>query len=93
MGGWSMTAKTVPVEPPFNSRLIPEVILIGDHTMGRVRWTLDQETERLQATLDANPKVADHFASNGWTARMVAWGHIIHGLMELGEFDDEKGRA
>ena len=74
-------------------RLQPEVILIGDHTMSRVRWTLNKETERLQAAVDENPDLAEYLAAHGWTARMLAWGHIIAGVMDVAQFDDENGRV
>lgn len=77
----------------MNLRLQPEVILIGDHTMSRVRWTLDKETERLEAAIADNPDLADTLAANGWTARSLAWGHIIAGLMDVAQFDDEEGRT
>lgn len=71
----------------------PEVVLLGSSAMSRVRWTLDREAERLQDEVDANPEVADWLARNGWTVRMLAWGHLVNGLLDLAQFDDEEGRT
>lgn len=71
----------------------PEIVLLGDSDLSKVRWTLRLETERLQAEVEANPEVADLLARNGWTVRMLAWGHLIHGLLDLAQFDDEEGRT
>lgn len=73
--------------------LAPEVVLVGDHTLSRVRWTLEQETARLDALVEDTPEVADLLAKNGWSTRMLAWGHIIAGLLDLAGFDDEDGRT
>lgn len=73
--------------------LHPEVMLLGDHTMSRVRWTLDNETHRIETFAAENEAVAKLLADNGWTARMLAWGHIIDGLMDAAGFDDEGGRT
>lgn len=71
----------------------PEVMLLGDHTMSRVRWTLDNETDRIASLAAENADFADLMAKNGWTARSIAWGHIISGLMDAAGFDDEGGRT
>ncbi len=73
--------------------LTPEIVLLGDHALSRVRWTLDRETERIAALADEHPEVAALLASNGWSHRALAWGHIINGLLDLADFDDEKGRG
>jgi hypothetical protein len=61
--------------------------------MACIRWTLDRETERIEALIAETPELATLVASNGWTARFIAWGHIIAGLIELADFDDERGRV
>jgi hypothetical protein len=71
----------------------PEIVLLGDHAMSRVRWTLERETERLAADVAAMPELTDLLQRNGWTVRMLAWGHIINGLLDLAQFDDEEGRT
>lgn len=76
------------------TRLIPVVVLMGDHTLSRVRWTLEQETKRIETLMLGLPDdVRVIFDRNGWTAEMLAWHHIIAGLMDLAEFDDERGRT
>lgn len=75
------------------ARLTPEVALVGDNTLSRVRWTLDRETERLDDAAAEHPEIASMLAANGWTTRMLAWGHLINGLLDLAEFDDELGRS
>lgn len=74
-------------------KLYPEVILIGDHTRSCLTWTLDQETKRIEALADETPELAEAMATNGWTARAIAWGHILSGFLAQLDFDDEKGRT
>jgi len=74
-------------------RLHPEVVLLGDHTMSCVRWTLDQETERIETLEAENPAMRAAMVENGWNARAIAWGHVIDGLLKLADFDDERGRT
>lgn len=74
-------------------RLQPEIVLLGDHAMSCVSWTLARETERIEALIADTPEMADLVVANGWTARSIAWGHIISGLIDLAHFDDEEGRT
>lgn len=74
-------------------KLHPEAILIGDHTKSRLSWTLDQETARIESLAAETPELAELMAANGWTARSIAWGHVLHGFLEALDFDDEKGRT
>lgn len=73
--------------------LTPEVVLLGDHTMSRVRWTLDREVERIEGLIESEPELQQLVHTHGWTARSMAWGHIIAGLMDAAGFDDERGRT
>lgn len=73
--------------------LHPEVMLLGDHTRSRVLWTLEHEIDRIEALAADNEDMAKLLADNGWTPRMLAWGHILNGLMDAAGFDDEEGRT
>lgn len=73
--------------------LHPEIMLIGDNTRSRLAWTLLQETDRLDALLTEQPEMRQVMAENGWTTRMLAWGHVLAGFLSVLEFDDEKGRT
>lgn len=77
-------------------KLYPEVILIGDHTRSCLTWTLDQETKRIEALAEEHPEMAEAMAKNGWTARAVAWGHIISGFLDqpdYGSYEDLRERC
>ena len=74
-------------------RLTPEIMLLGDHTMSRLRWTLERETERIDELRRDNPEVDELMTSNGWDSRMLAWGHLLDGWLDVLDFDDEKGRT
>lgn len=74
-------------------RLHPEVVLLGDYDMSRIRWTLERETERIEALADDHPEIRQTLQANGWTGRSLALGHIINGLLDLAHFDDENGRV
>lgn len=81
-------------DPGDPTRLVPVVMLLGDGVVARCRWTLERETERLETIMQGlPPDVRSTFAANGWTAELLAWGHIVAGLMDLAEFDDERGRT
>lgn len=74
-------------------RLHPEVVLIGDHTRSRLTWTLNQETARIESLVEENAELAELMVKNGWTARAIAWGHLLAGFLDALDFDDEKGRT
>jgi alpha-beta hydrolase superfamily lysophospholipase len=74
-------------------RLTPEVVLFSDSLMSKFRWTIQHETERIETLAADNPEVGDLLRNNGWTARMLAWQHVIDGLAKLAQFDDEEGRT
>lgn len=74
-------------------RLYPEVLLLGDNAMSRIRWTLNRETERLDTLRGEMPEVNALLLANGWSTRMLALGHIFNGLLDLAAFDDENGRG
>lgn len=61
--------------------------------MSRVRWTLERETERIESLAEQTPEMADAMAKNGWTARGIAWGHLLDGWLNALGFDDEDGRT
>lgn len=73
--------------------LHPEVVLLGDHARSCITWTLNHEVERLDDLLENCPNIRETMAANGWTTRALALGHIFSGLLELADFDDEKGRT
>lgn len=77
----------------MNRTLHPEIVLLGDHTLSRIRWTIDREVERLDDLLENCPTIRETLAAQGWTLRALALGHIIAGLLDLAEFDDEDGRT
>lgn len=96
---WPMPERAEPVEDDsaaassMNRTLHPEVVLLGDHTMSCIRWTLDLEIQRLDDLLANTPTIWATMEANGWTTRALALGHIIAGLVDLADFDDEKERT
>ena len=74
-------------------RLTPEVMLLGDHTMSRLRWTLERETERVIELRRETPELDEVMTRNGWDSRMIAWGHLLAGFLDALDFDDERGRT
>lgn len=74
-------------------RLTPEVVLMSDSLMSRVHWTLKLETDRIATLAAENDEIATLLAVNGWTPRMLAWQHLIHGWLDQLGFDDENGRC
>ena len=74
-------------------KLAPEVVLLGDNTMSRLSWTLKLEVQRISELRKETPELDALMTENGWDERGIAWGHIIAGLLDALDFDDEKGRT
>lgn len=63
-------------------RYTPEVILVDEKLRDRLNEHLHAAVEDCSRLIEAEPLVAQLFAENGWTPRMMAWNSLLMALAD-----------
>lgn len=72
--------------------LTPEIMLVDESLLDAAGPALADATRLVADLIADSPVLAEQMEANGWTPRMIAWGHVLFaGLIARGAayYDEE----